>query len=78
MSRTQKICVLFAKISSFVGLIAMLISLAWRWIYVARGDRYIGSTPFILFWIGAAMLFAGLFIIIALKRIQGKRDQKTF
>ena len=70
MNRAHKTCVLLGNISSFIGIIAMLASQAWRWIFVVRGDRYIGSTPFKLFWVGTAMLFVGLFTLIVLKRAQ--------
>jgi len=62
--------VLLGNIFAFVGIIAILTSQAWRWIFIAGGDRYIGSTPFKLLWVGQAILFVGLFILIALKRIQ--------
>ena len=70
MGRIHKTCVLLGNIFAFVGIFAILTSQAWRWIFIVRGDRYIGSTPFKLFWVGSAILFVGLFIPITLKRIQ--------
>jgi len=50
------------RICSAVGTILIIISMVWRWIFIIRGDRYVGSIPFKVFWVGAITLFAGLCI----------------
>jgi drug/metabolite transporter superfamily protein YnfA len=63
MNKSQKACMWFGRICSAVGTILIIISMFWRWIFIIRGDRYVGSIPFKVFWVGAITLFAGLCII---------------
>ena len=63
INKRQQACVWLGRICSVVGTILMIISLVWRWKYNISGDRYVGSIPFKIFWVGAITLFAGLCII---------------
>lgn len=63
MNKRQKACVWFGRICSAVGTILMLIGVVWRWIFTIKGDRFVGSIPYQIFWIGAIAFFAGFFII---------------
>jgi drug/metabolite transporter superfamily protein YnfA len=63
MNKRQKACVWFGRICSAVGTILILIGVVWRWIFNIRGDSFIGSIPYKIFWLGAIAFFAGFCII---------------
>lgn len=67
MNKKHKACVWFGRICSAVGTILTLIGVALRWIFNVRGDRFIGSIPYKIFWLGAIAFFAGFFIIMISK-----------
>lgn len=67
MNKRQKACVWFGRICSAVGTILTLIGVMWRWVFNVRGDRFIGSIPYKIFWLGAIMFFAGFCIIRIIK-----------
>jgi len=79
MNKRQKAGVWLGRICSAVGTILILISLAWRWVYNIRGERYVGSIPFKVFWIGAFTMFVGLCILMIIKptcNIDGTKKDK--
>jgi hypothetical protein len=63
MNKRQKACLWLGRICSVVGTILIIIGVVWRWIFTIRGDRFVGSIPFKVFWVGAITLSAGLYII---------------
>ncbi|MBN1973036.1 MAG: hypothetical protein JW787_05320 [Sedimentisphaerales bacterium] len=70
MNKMQKTYVWLGRICSGLGTILMLISLVWRWKYNISGERYVGSIPFKMFWIGAISLFAGLCILAIGRKVK--------
>ena len=80
MSKRQKVCTWLGRICSVIGTILMMISLVWRWIYIIRGDRYVGSIAFKVFWVGAITLFAGLCILkiseLTVNKNVAKKDKR--
>ena len=63
MNKKQKACMWLGRICSAIGTILIIIGVVWRWIFTIRGDRFVGSIQYKIFWVGAITLFAGLCII---------------
>ena len=47
-----------------------MISMVWRWEYNISGERYIGTIPFKMFWLGALILFAGLCTLMIIRKVK--------
>lgn len=64
-NKKQLACMWLGNICGFAGVILIINDVVWRWILTIKGERHLGSVPFILFGIGIFIFFAGVFIVKA-------------
>lgn len=62
-NRRQRVFRWLGSICGAVGAILMIQDVVWRWIFTIRGERHIGSVPFILFCAGVLVFSLGVCLI---------------
>ena len=60
INKTHKLCMWLGKTCSLAGGIIIANHVVWRWIFMIRGDRILGSIPDKISLVGVVMFFMGL------------------